>query len=97
MTGKELRAILKFNRIAYVSFAYMCGYKSKYLTNDLVRLDRVPSRYIIILGNYLKVNLLIRENLDKVLEEIPKRYFEDRKTSIKAKGEDLYYNIYDMK
>lgn len=94
ITGDQFIAILKFNRIKYVYFANYLGYKTHTIIRELSKLDQIPYTIQQKLGELLNIDLFKEENLKLILDNIPARYYEKKKRSVKV---SLINDIFRLK
>lgn len=94
ITGLQLSAILKFNKITYVSFANYLGYNTNSIVANATKLDQIPYTMQQKLGELLNLDLFKEENLKLILDNIPARYYEKKKRSVKV---SLINDIFRLK
>jgi len=95
ITGQQLMAILKFNKISYQKFAEYLGYKSFTVTHSLTKLEFIPYVVQKKLSEILGLDLFKEENLKLILESIPERYFI-RTKKIKKNDKIVIKNIFKI-
>lgn len=88
MTGRELRNILRFNKIKNYTFVEMCGISvttlnrivnastEKFPKWDMIGNLEVPRRIVLVLSEILKLDLTDNENLKLVLNQIPQCFID---------------------
>jgi transcriptional regulator with XRE-family HTH domain len=87
MTGREFRAIRRFNSISQADITAKTRYNSDSTVKAIERGDKVPIFYVNILSEILGLDLSIEANVRKELDGIPEKYF------IPKKSTRIYYSF----
>lgn len=75
MTGKEFKAIRKFNKVSQIDVAYRAGLNTRKSIWEVENQPTVPTKYIAVLSNFVKVDLTNSKIAENILKEIPEKYF----------------------
>ena len=76
MTGSEFRAIRRFNKLSQRTISEETGmYVSDTAVKEMEKGNKVPHIFVRILSMLIGLDLSKEENLRKMLEGIPEKYF----------------------
>lgn len=75
MNGKEFKAIRRFNKVSQIDVAYKLGLNTRRMLWEVENQSAVPSKYIAALSELIKVDLTNSKITEKILNEIPEKYF----------------------
>ena len=82
MNGIEFRAIRTFNRISQMEVAQEVGLFNRQSIYDLEKMSSIPNKFIVGLGKLIGAELVNEKISQKMLNEIPEKYFLKQKRNI---------------
>ena len=93
MSGEEFRAILRFNKIKFLTFAEYLGYRSNKTVKEVMDMKVIPYTFQLKLGEMLGLDLFDDKNLNLILKDIPLKYYEKQR---KVKKVSLINDIFKL-
>ena len=82
MNGIEFRAIRRFNNVSQEDLAYRLNLNSRRTVYTVEQQSAVPQKYIVALSEMIKVDLMNQKIADKILLEMPEKYFKKQQRHI---------------